>query len=143
MSDPDWLHLPPLSALRAFEAAARLGGFSAAARALNVTHAAVAQQVRALEEHLGAPLIHREGRGMVLTPEGAQLGARLTEGFLTIQGAVAAVRQRQEGAPVTVTMTPTFAVKWMMPRLWKFWELHPDIAVSLRPDIRLLDLGRG
>ena len=64
MSDPDWLHLPPLSALRAFEAAARLGGFSAAARALNVTHAAVAQQVRALEEHLGAPLIHREGRGM-------------------------------------------------------------------------------
>lgn len=142
MADPDWLHLPPLSALRAFEAAARLGGFSAAARVLNVTHAAVAQQVRALEEHLGTALIHREGRGMALTPDGAQLGARLTEGFSAIQGAISAIRQKHEGDPLTVTMTPSFAIKWMMPRLWKFWEAHPGIAVSLRPDIRILDLRR-
>lgn len=65
----DWSDLPPLSTLRAFEAAARLGGFSAAGRELNVTHAAVAQQVRALEGRLGVALMRREGRGLALTPE--------------------------------------------------------------------------
>lgn len=142
MSDPDWRQFPPLSSLRAFEATARLGGFSAAARALNVTHAAVAQQVRALEAEIGAALIHREGRGMMLTPEGARLGSALTDGFGLIQGAVAELRSRRDGDPVTVTTTPSFAVQWMMPRLWKFWEDHPDISVSLRPDHRLTDLRR-
>jgi LysR family glycine cleavage system transcriptional activator len=142
MSDPDWRNFPSLSALRAFEAAARLGGFSAAARALNVTHAAVAQQVRALESDLGTALIHREGRGMMLTPAGARLGRELTDSFGSIQGTVAALRQRGEDDPVTVTLTPSFAVKWMMPRLWKFWEEYPDIGVSLRPDSRVLDLRR-
>lgn len=142
MADVDWRHLPALPMLRAFEAAARLGGFSAAARALNVTHAAVAQQVRALEREIGTPLIHREGKGMMLTPEGARLGAALTDGFGLIQGAVTAIRARREGDPVTVTMTPSFATQWLMPRLWSFWEAHPDINVSLRPDYRLLDLRR-
>ncbi|MFM2354569.1 MAG: hypothetical protein RLZZ528_305 [Pseudomonadota bacterium] len=142
MSDPDWRSFPSLSALRAFEVAARLGGFSAAARALNVTHAAVAQQVRALEADLGTALIHREGRGMMLTPSGARLGRELTESFGSIQSAVSTLRQRGEDEPVTVTLTPSFAVKWMMPRLWKFWEEHPDIGVSLRPDSRVLDLRR-
>jgi LysR family glycine cleavage system transcriptional activator len=142
MSDPDWRAIPSLSALRAFEAAARLGGFSAAARALNVTHAAVAQQVRALESDLDAALIHREGRGMLLTPEGARLGAALTDAFGMIQSAVGTIRSKADGDPVTVTTTPGFAVQWMMPRLWKFWEEHPDIGVSLRPDHRLIDLRR-
>jgi LysR family glycine cleavage system transcriptional activator len=142
MADIDWRHLPPLPALRAFEAAARLGGFSAAARALNVTHAAIAQQVRALEKDLGCALIHREGRGMMLTPEGAQLGAVLSEGFGLIQGSVLQLRRRREGDPVTVTLTPSFAAQWMMPRLWQFWEAFPDINVALRPDWRVLDLRR-
>ncbi len=142
MSEPDWRSFPSLSALRAFEAAARLGGFSAAARALNVTPAAVAQQVRALESEAGVALIQRAGRGTALTPEGAQLSQALTEGFGAIQGAVALLRKRREGDPVTVTMTPTFAVEWMMPRLWQFWEEYPDIGVSLRPDHRVLDLRR-
>lgn len=142
MAELDWLHFPPLPALRAFEATSRLGGFSAAARALNVTHAAVAQQVRSLEEHLGVALIHRAGRGMALTPEGAQLGVALSESFGTIQGAMTAIRLRRESDPITVTMTPSFAVQWMMPRLWKFWEDHPDIGVSLRPDHRIIDLRR-
>jgi LysR family glycine cleavage system transcriptional activator len=142
MDDPDWRKFPSLSSLRAFEAAARLGGFSAAARALNVTHAAVAQQVRALEAETGAALIQRAGRGMALTPEGAQLAEALTEGFAGIQAAVRQLRRRRDGDPVTVTMTPTFAVQWMMPRLWQFWEAWPDIGVSLRPDQRVLDLRR-
>ncbi len=77
----DWRHMPPLTALRALEAVARLGGFSAAARALNVTHAAVAQQVRGLETELGVALLRREGRAVVLTAEGARLAAALAEGF--------------------------------------------------------------
>ncbi|MFN0113584.1 MAG: LysR family transcriptional regulator [Paracoccaceae bacterium] len=140
MSSPDWRTIPSLSALRAFEAAARLGGFSAAARALNVTHAAVAQQVRALEADLGAALIHREGRGMMLTPEGVRLGGALSDAFGMIQGAVATIRSQRDGDPVTVTTTPSFAAQWMMPRLWRFWEAHPDIGVSLRPDYRIMDL---
>jgi LysR family transcriptional regulator, glycine cleavage system transcriptional activator len=142
MADPDWLQFPPLSALRAFEAAARMNGFSAAARALNVTHAAVAQQVRALERELGTSLIHREGRGMRMTPEGARLSAALSDGFGSIQGAIAAIRARRDGDPVTVTITPNFASQWLMPRLWKFWDEHPEITVSLRPDHRILDLRR-
>lgn len=142
MAEIDWMQFPPLPSLRAFEAAARLGGFSTAARALNVTHAAVAQQVRALENHLGCALVLRQGRGMALTPEGAQLGAALSEGFGAMQGVVTAIRKRRDGDPLTVTMTPSFAVQWMMPRLWKFWEDHPEIGVSLRPDHRIIDLRR-
>ena len=92
MPDPDWRHLPSLSALRAFEATARLDGFSAAARALNVTPAAVAQQVRGLEADLGVALVIRQGRGLVLTPEGARLSAALAEGFSTIAGGIDALR---------------------------------------------------
>ncbi|MGC1430119.1 MAG: LysR family transcriptional regulator [Albidovulum sp.] len=140
MPSIDWLHYPPLSALRAFEATGRLGGFSAAARALNVTHAAVAQQVRALETYLGMSLVHREGRALVLTQEGAALSLALTDGFGGIEGAVDSLRAGAQDRPVTITLTPTFASNWLMPRLGRFWAAHPDIPVSLRPDPNLLDL---
>ena len=81
MTDPDWRHLPPLSTLRAFEATARLEGYSAAARALNVTPAAIAQQVRKLEDEMGAALVRREGRGLVLTEAGRQLAAQHSHSF--------------------------------------------------------------
>ncbi|MFZ1511133.1 MAG: LysR family transcriptional regulator, partial [Tabrizicola sp.] len=81
----DWRNIPSLTALRAFEATADLRSFSQAARVLNVTHAAVAQQVRALEEHMGRPLVQREGRGVGLTADGEQLAEALREGFGAIQ----------------------------------------------------------
>ncbi|MCB2135992.1 MAG: LysR family transcriptional regulator [Rhodobacteraceae bacterium] len=142
MSEIDWLHFPPLPALRAFEATVRCGGFSAAARSLNVTHAAVAQQVRALEAHLGLALVRRDGRALAVTDEGDALAAALTEGFGTIQSILVSLRDDQEDRPVTITLTPTFATNWLMPRLGRFWAKHPDIAVSLRPDPRVLDLRR-
>lgn len=85
MTDVTWRQMPPLSALRAFEATAQSKSFSAAARALNVTHAAVSQQVRSLEAHLGTALVVRDGRALGLTAEGAELAAALTDGFRMIQ----------------------------------------------------------
>lgn len=140
MNRIDWLHYPPLPALRAFEATVRLGGFSAAGRALNVTHAAIAQQVRALEAHLGLPLVHRAGRSLAFTAEGQRLAAALNDGFGAIQEALADLRAASEDRPVSVTVTPSFATNWLMPRLGRFWSEHPEIAVSLRPDPRVLDL---
>lgn len=120
----------------------RLGGFSAAGRALNVTHAAVAQQVRALEAHLGVPLVHRDGRHLAFTDEGGTLARALNEGFGAIQSALDALRAGGEERPVTVTVTPTFATNWLMPRLGRFWASHADVPISLRPDPKVLDLRR-
>lgn len=138
----NWRDLPPLSALRAFAAVAELGGFSQAARALNVTHAAVAQQVRALEALMDTPLVARDGRGMALTVEGQQLAQALTDGFGTIASGVAALRAGGSDRPVRITLTASFASQWLMPRLKDFWDMHPDIALSLHPDARVSDLRR-
>ena len=138
----NWRDLPPLSALRAFAAVAELGGFSQAARALNVTHAAVAQQVRALEALLDTPLVARDGRGMALTAEGQQLAQALADGFGTIASGIAALRAGGSDRPVRITLTASFASQWLMPRLKDFWDMHPDIALSLHPDARVSDLRR-
>ena len=138
----DWRSFPSLTSLRAFEAAARRQGFSQAARELNVTHAAVAQQVRGLEEFLGKELIYREGRGLALTAEGARLALGLAEGFRTISAALEEIKARSPGAPVRVSLTPAFAAQWLMPRLKGFWSAHPDVPISLHPEKRVIDLRR-
>ena len=138
----DWRSFPSLTALRAFEAAARLQSFTLAARELNVTHAAVAQQVRGLEDHLGRELLYRAGRGMALTPEGAKLAAALVEGFRGIGQALAEVKGGGPGAALRVTLTAAFAANWLMPKLGGFWKAHPDIELSLNPEKRVVDLRR-
>lgn len=137
----DWRGFPSLTSLRAFESAARLQSFSLSARELNVTHAAVAQQVRALEEHLGRELLYRAGRGMALTPEGVKLAAALAEGFGTIFRALEEVRGGGPG-PLRVTLTAAFAANWLMPKLGAFWKAHPEIELSLNPEKRVVDLRR-
>jgi LysR family glycine cleavage system transcriptional activator len=137
-----WRSLPSLTALRAFAATAEAHGFSQAARALNVTHTAVAQQVRALEQELGHPLVQRDGRGVSLTPEGEQLYAALSEGFAALQRGVEALRDGAVDRPVKVTLTASFAAQWLMPRLKDFWDRHPDIGLSLHPEPRIVDLHR-
>lgn len=136
----DWRELPSLSALRAFAAVAEWGSLSQAARALNVTHPAIAQQVRTLEEELGLRLVTRQGRGMALTAEGARLAAALSDGFGTIAAAVTDLRAAQSDRPVRVSLTAGFAAQWLMPRLRDFWDRHPEIGVSLHPEARLVDL---
>jgi len=140
MSEIDWRKMPPLTALKAFAATAREGGFSAAARRLNVTHAAVQQQVRALEAELDCALVWREGRLLHLTPEGERLAGALNDGFAMIQTAVEGLRALGTERPLTVTLPPAFAAEWLMPRLAKFWKRHPEIALSLLPEPRTIDL---
>lgn len=138
----DWRSFPSLTQLRAFEAAARLQGFSQAARELNVTHAAVAQQVRALEARLSCELIYREGRGLKLTASGDKLAQALADGFGTIERAVADLANDTGKSPLHLTMTPAFATQWLMPRLGDFWTKHPDIPLLLHPEQRVVDLRR-
>lgn len=133
-------HLPPLSALRAFEAAARHQSLSAAARELNVTHPAVAQQVRRLEEWFGTRLLERAGRGMALTQTGARLAAGLGEGFTAIAKAVADISAEAEDRPLRITLTPAFAVSWFMPRLGAFRVMHPEVELMLNPTSQVIDL---
>ena len=136
------MQLPSLTSLRAFEAAARLGGFSAASRELNVTHAAVAQQVRGLEAALGVTLLERAGRGLALTPEGERLATALTAGFESISAAIEEVKAGEDGRPLRVTLTPAFASQWLVPRLGRFWARHPEVPLSLHPDRQVVDLAR-
>lgn len=138
----DWRALPPLPALRAFEAAARLGSFSAAARVMNVTHPAVAQQVRALERHLGLRLVARAGRSLQLTDAGTRLAAALNAGFAGMATALAEAQHSDRSRGLRITLTPGFAQSVILPVLADFWTQHPDIPVSLVPEHRNADLAR-
>ena len=138
----DWRTLPSLTALRAFAATAELRSFSQAARVLNVTHAAVAQQVRALEDQLGRALVQRDGRGVSLTTDGEQLAEALGEGFAAMARGVEALRAGEADRPVRLTLTASFAAQWLMPRLKDFWEKYPDIGLSMHPDARVVDMHR-
>jgi LysR family glycine cleavage system transcriptional activator len=138
----DWRDIPSLSALRAFEATARHASFSGAARELNVTHAAIAQHVRALEAEFGAALVQRQGQGMGLTDAGLRLATGLGAGFATIAGAVRELRQDKAAQPLRISLTPSFAEIWLMPRLGGFWREHPEIELALLPSPGVVDLRR-
>jgi len=134
--------LPPLSQLRAFEAAARHLSFSAAGREMNVTHVAVSQQVRRLEEYLGTALILRNGRRLELTPDGSWLARHLIDSFDGIRAALAQFGATAEQRPLRVTLTPMFAADWLMPRLAEFRAAHPEIELMLNPSPERTDLRR-
>lgn len=138
----DWRDIPSLSALRAFEAAARCGSYSAAARELNVTHAAIAQHVRALEADLGQPLMERQGRGVAPVGAGRQLARDLASGFAEIAAGIRHARGLREDGPISLTTTQSFAENWLMPRIAGFWAAHPGVPVSVHVDRSVVDLRR-
>ncbi|MAM63400.1 LysR family transcriptional regulator [Maritimibacter sp. UBA3975] len=138
----DWSRIPSLAALRAFEALSRHGTLSAAARDLNVTHAAIAQHLRTLETHFGEGLASRDGQTMRLTETGRELADALGDGFSRISEGVGAILDRNAIRPITVTLTPSFAEVWLMPRMGQFWAKHPDVEVRLVPSVGLADLRR-
>src|SRR5471030_139967 len=125
--------LPPLNALRAFEAAARLCSFKAAASELHVTHVAVSQQVRLLEEWLGAPLFERHNRRVVLTPAARAYLAEIGPAFEQVASATARYGYVGDVSPrvLRVNGPATFALRWLVPRLAGFQKQHPDVEVSL------------
>ncbi|SMX48677.1 LysR substrate-binding domain-containing protein [Maliponia aquimaris] len=134
MTEVDWHRLPPLTTLRAFEATARLGGYSAAARSLNVTTAAIAQQVRKLEAELGLALVRREGRGLAMTRAGQGLGAALGTAFAQIVKGIDDVTAQEAARGVRVSTTVRFVDAVIMPDLGDFWARHPGVQVSFSPD---------
>jgi LysR family transcriptional regulator, glycine cleavage system transcriptional activator len=138
----NWRDIPSLAALRAFEAAARHESFSAAARDLNVTHAAIAQHVRALEQEFDTALMDRQGRNMVPTAAGRRLARDLGAGFAEIAVGVRNVRQMRGDGPVSLTTTVSFAENWLMPRIARFWSDRPDIPVTISADNKMHDLRR-
>ncbi len=136
---PTLSRLPPLTSLRAFVAAARHLSFVRAAEELHVTPAAIGQQVRQLEAHLDCALFERQGRSLRLTDAGHALLPGLTDGFERLIGAIAHLASARSGGLLTVSVTPSFAAKWLVPRLEKFNAAHPDIDVRLAASIALVD----
>ena len=136
----DWTKLPSLTALRAFDSVARSKSFSEAARSLNVTHAAIAQQVRALEEHLGMKLVERSPRGVSLTPAGKELAFALANAFSAIAEAIDALDEKRRKRPVRVTTTVYFAETFIFPKIADFWSKHPGVEVSFTPSDETVDL---
>lgn len=132
-------YLPNLNALRAFEAAGRLGGFSVAAGELNVTHAAISRHIQGLEIQLGTPLFVRAARGVVLTQAGRDYLARVTPALDALSKASEAVRISRTTS-LSISAETTFALKWLMPRLGAFEAAHPGIDVTLESSSHLADV---
>ncbi len=135
--------MPSLASLRAFATVAEEGTLAGAGRRLNVSHAAVSQQVRALEAFFGAQLVARQGRGVVLTREGRRLADHLDEAFGILRRAVDELARADVARPLQVTMTPAFAVSWLMPRISEFRHRHPEIELMLNPTAELVGLEPG
>lgn len=134
--------LPPLAAVRVFEAAARVGNFTRAAEELGMTQAAVSYQVKLLEERLGAPLFARSGRGIALTEMGRRIAPQVTSAFDSLGEAFAAVRAENEGV-LTITAPRTFATNWLAGRLGSFQLARPDLAVRLDVSDLMTDFASG
>lgn len=131
--------LPPLNALRSFEAAARHMSFVRAAEELSVTPAAISQQVKALEGHLGQKLFRRHARGLLLTDAGQLLLPGLRQGLDVMAEAVRGVGAASGAGPLTVNALPSFATRWLVPRLSRFHQRHPDIQFRLATSSNLVD----
>jgi LysR family glycine cleavage system transcriptional activator len=132
-----------LNALRAFEAAARQLSFTKAAAELNVTQAAISHQVKTLEEHLGLPLFRRLNRRLVLTEAGQLYLPVLRDAFDALAAGTARLGQDRESGPMNITVLPSFAAKWLLPRLSRFRDRYPDIDVMVSANNRLIDFADG
>lgn len=134
--------LPPLTALRAFDAAARHMSFAKAAEELSVTPAALSFQIKSLEEHLGAPVFRRLNRAVELTEAGRTLAPGTADAFHTLSVAWRAAKRLQDEQTLTVTAGPAFTAKWLAPRLYEFAQAHPEIELRFSASLRLMDFAR-
>jgi LysR family glycine cleavage system transcriptional activator len=135
--------LPPLNALRAFEAAARHLNFSRAADELSVTPGAVSQQIQNLEDYVGAALFKRTPKGLLLTDAAQTALPALREAFDRLAEAASLLTAAVDGRRLTLTAPPSFAAKWLVPRLGAFEQDHPQVDVWLSAGMELVDLSAG
>ena len=134
--------LPPLNAVRAFEAAARHLSFTRAAEELHVTQSAISHQVKALEEYLGLKLFHRLNRALVLSEEGREYLPTVRRVFDQLYEATKRLTESGGRGKLTVSALPSFAARWLVPRLGRFGKLYPDIDIRLMPTAQLVDFVR-
>jgi LysR family glycine cleavage system transcriptional activator len=134
--------LPPLTALRAFDAAARHLSFAKAAAELNVTPAALSFQIKSLEEHLGAPLFLRFNRAVQLTDAGRALAPDAKDAFERLAIGWRAAQRAGDHQSLTVTAGPAFTAKWLAPRLFDFAQAHPEIELRFSASLRIVDFAR-
>lgn len=131
--------LPPLNALRAFEAVARHLSFTKAAAELNVTRAAISHQIKFLEDYLGFALVERKSRAVVLTPQAEAALPKLREGFNNLAEAVRLMRGVTPAQRIFVCAAPSFTAKWLVPRLPRFSRQHPEIDMQINSNAILVD----
>lgn len=134
--------LPTLNGLQAFEATARHLSFAQAAQELNLTPSAVSYQVRTLEDRLGVELFTRLNRAILLTEEGQMLFPDLREAFARMHGAVDRLSADTPENVLVVSTGPSFAAKWLAPRLFSFMDEHPEIEVRISANLKLVDFNR-
>lgn len=134
--------LPPLTALRAFDAAARHMSFAKAADELHVTPAALSFQIKSLETALGQQVFRRLNRAVELTEAGRTLAPGVADGFQSLTTAWAAARRRGNPAQLSITAGPAFTAKWLAPRIFAFVSAHPEIELRFAASLRLLDFDR-
>src|SRR6185437_9009315 len=139
MSSP---RLPAMQALRAFEATARTGSLTRAAEQLSLTHGAVSHQIKSLEEELGVALLERAGRGVRLTDEGERFAARVRIALAEIAEAVREAGDRRNPRQLRITVLPSFAARWLLPRIGRFIAAHREIDVDVRASNALADFRR-
>lgn len=139
----DWKIMPPMTALRAFAAYCETGAMTTAGARLNVSHAAISQQIRALEQHIGQTLLDRAGGPGELTEAGQMLSEAVLGGFERMYRAVSDLTGAEADRPVQITTTPSFAANWLMPRLAAFRQKHPGVSLMIDPSPELRPLVPG
>ena len=135
--------LPPLNAVRAFEAAARHLSLTKAGAELFVTHGAISRQVAALEEHLGVPLFVRGSRGITLTVDGSHLAMAASKAFQTLSSVTTEIGVRRRTTPFRLDVPPVFAMWWLIPRLGSLHQADPELSLDISTSIYSVDFGSG
>jgi LysR family transcriptional regulator, glycine cleavage system transcriptional activator len=134
--------IPPMQALRALEAVARTGSLTRAAEGLHLTHGAVSHQLKSLEADLGVSLVERAGRGIRLTDEGERFAGRVRIALSELAEAVREITEHHNPRQWRVSVMPSFAARWLLPRIGRFLAAHPDIDLDVRASSALVDFRR-